>query len=155
MISQQAGMSQVGQSQEAMNKIVLAGTRLMYDPKTFDIFKAGITKPGPLDDVLATQAAGLIKMLDDRAQGKLPRAAIAPAATMLLIEMARFMTQAGLADPQEADIKSAIEKLMKIILRLYPPGKQAATPATQPAAPMPAQAAPQPQRPAPSGIMGA
>ena len=150
----QAGMEQASQSQENLNKIVLAGTRLMYDPKTFEIFEAGITKDGAIDDVLATQAAGLIKMLDDRAQGKLPRAAIAPAAVMLLIEMARFMTQAGLADPQEAGIKSAIEKLMKIILRLYPPGKQG--PQTE--TPMQGQVMPQQepqQQPAPAGIMGA
>lgn len=140
---------------QAVNQIVMAGMRLMYDPKTLHIFKAGITREGPLDDVLAMQAAGLIKMIDDRAKGKLPRGSIAEAATLLLIEMAKFMTQAGLADPKEDDIRSAIEKLMKIILRLYPSGQQSGAPT--PPSPQPGAMPPQqpPQQGAPADIMGA
>lgn len=113
-----------GKDQEAMSRVVLAGMKLMYDPKTFEIFKSGLAKDQPIDDKLATQAAGLMQMMDDRAKGGIPRQVIAPAATMLLIEMARFMEESGMQGPTEDELKSAITKLLKIVLRVFGAGRQ-------------------------------
>lgn len=133
---------------DPLSRVVMAGQRLLYDPKTFPILKQGITKQAPTDDILATETAGLVKLLDERSQGQIPKNLIAPAAMLLLFEIAKFMTQVGLAKPDEAMIKSAVKKCMHLLAKLY--GGQKAPPG--PAAP--AQAAPTPA-PAPAGLMEA
>lgn len=133
-MAQEQGPAVDTADQEALSKVILAGMKLMYDPKTFPIFKAGMSKPGAVDDKLATQAAGLMKMLVERSNN-MPRQVIAPAAAMLLVEMAKFMEEAGMQGPTEDELKSAIMKLLKIILRLFGTGGQAPQAEQAPAQP--------------------
>lgn len=128
-----------------LKRVVLAGTKLMYDPKTFPIFKQGLEQDQPLPQKLATQAAGLIKMLDERAKPKIPRKIVVPAAVALLVEMASFMKQAGMIDEvSEDDLGAAIEALIRMVMMTFG-GQQQEQPAEQP----PEQ--PQPEQPAPMG----
>ncbi len=127
---------------QAFEKVVLAGMKLMYDKKTFDIFKRGMMRQDrPLPQRLAAEAAGLMQMLMEKSGGKIPPQVIAPAAAMLLMEMGKFMKESGLGDPKEEDVRQAIALLMKLLDQLFGKGKQEAP------APAPQQVvtAPQPQ----------
>ncbi|MFA7269947.1 MAG: hypothetical protein WC073_11430 [Sterolibacterium sp.] len=112
--------STVNQDQAEAEKIVLAGMKIMYDKNVFPKFIAGF-KQGDisLSDMLASQAAGLIKIIDDQSKGSIPKKIIVPAATMLMIEMVDFLTKAKMAKPTKQDISDALKKLTMIILKVY------------------------------------
>jgi len=153
------------QTKEAIRRVFLSGMRLMFDPKTFKSFRAGVTRKAPLDDILAVETAGLMSMLYDRSKKTIPLEIIPKAATMLLGEMGKFITQAGIAEVDDRTGKSAIVKLMAILKKMY--GKRAAQQpeqAPQQGVPPPEQAPqqgmppeqsmPQPV-PQPAGLIGA
>lgn len=146
------------QDMQAFEKVVLAGMKIMYDKTTFPIFKSGMMKKTPLPQRLATEAAGLMKMLMDKSKNSIPKQIIAPAAAMLLMEMGKFMTEAGIAKPKGDDIRQATMMMLKMLQSLYAkkPGQAAPAAPPQGAAqpPMPPQGA-APQQPAPAGLIGA
>lgn len=112
---------QLQKDNDALQRVILAGMRMLYDPKTFPMFKQGISTKQPLANILALQTAGLIKLLDKKANHQIPKQVIAPAAVMLLAEIARFMNEAGLVKPTEDDVKDGIQKMLKIIMAIYSP----------------------------------
>jgi hypothetical protein len=136
---------------EALNKIIMAGQRLLYDPKTFPIFKEGISAKQPLSNILAIQTAGLIKMIDKKAGGKLPKHVVVPAAVTLLAEIAKFMNDAGLAEPTEEEVKLGLKKMLDIVGEIYSPAIQSQPGAEPGQADAPAEAAP-PEGIPPSGM---
>lgn len=120
------------QDKIAIRRVVLAGMQVMYDKTTFQIFKAGMMKKEPLPDKLATQAAGLMKSLQDKANGRIPRPILVPAAMMLVLEIAKFMEEVGLVKPTQDDIKAAYVKLIQVMKAAFPNVKPRMTPgATQ------------------------
>lgn len=140
---------QLQKDNDALQRVILAGMRMLYDPKTFPMFKQGITAKQPLANILALQTAGLIKLLEKKANNQIPKQVIAPAAVMLLAEIAKFMNEAGLVKPTEQDVKDGIQKMLKIIMAIYSPVAP-----TQPAQAAPAQpAAPVSPPPAPAGLI--
>lgn len=131
--------------QLAIRKVVMAGMKVMYDPKTFPEFKQGMLKQMPMPQKLATEAAGLMKLLQDKAQGAIPRQILLPAASMLLLEIAKFMSDAGFGKPTPQDIKAAGQVLLQLMPKAFPkppvdgqPAAPAVAPA-QPQAPPPAR----------------
>lgn len=128
--------------QLATRRVVLAGMKLMYDVKTFPTFKQGMMKKMPMPDKLATEAAGLVKMLQDKANGSIPRQVLIPAASMLMLEIAKFMEDVGLAKPTPEEIKQAYAKLVPLMAKAFPnvpPRSAPATPASAPPAAPPMQ----------------
>ena len=135
-------MEMPAKDMEAFERVVLAGMKIMYDKSTFQIFQAGMMKEGvPLPQRLATEAAGLMKMLMDKSGGKIPPQIIVPAATMLMMEMGKFMTEAGLAQPTSEEMREAAGILLKLLEALFVKGAQQA----------PAQAAATPAAPQAGG----
>lgn len=123
-------------------KVVLAGMRLMYNEKTFAIFQRGLTRTDrPVPQRLAAESAGLMKMLYDKSNATMPKQIIAPAAAMLLMEMGKFMTEAGIEQVTSEQVREATALLMNALKAMFAgQGKQ-----EQPAQ----NAAPQ----APGGLM--
>lgn len=136
---------------EIFQRIVLAGMKLMFSEKTFPMLKAGLTKADvPLPQRLAMETAGLFKMLMEKSSNKIPIQLIAPAGAMLLMEMAKFAADGGIAKPTQKDIAEASGLLLKMLHKMYASGQQQAPAAPQQQAPA-APAQPQPMPPA--GIM--
>lgn len=139
--------------QIATKRVVLAGQKLMYDAKTFPIFRAGMMKQMPMPQKLATEAAGLVKTLQDKANGAIPRQVLIPAATMLILEIAKFMKDAKIGDPTPQDIQAAYQLLVPIMAKAFPRVEPRIAPgaAQSPAgSPTPRAAA----APPPRGIIG-
>jgi hypothetical protein len=130
------------QNSDAMQRVVLAGMRLMYDQKIFPVFAQAL-KADPSPQGIARQAAGLVKMLQDKADGKIPRNVLIPAGMMLLFEMINFMVQAKAIDrPDDATMKAAMTTLVKLLVQVFagapaapPQGGPQAVPQAAPAAP--------------------
>lgn len=123
--------------QLATRKVVMAGKTIMYNAKTFPIFKQGMLKAMPMPQKLATEMVALMKLLQDKAKGAIPRQVLIPAASILMLEMAKFMDEAGFGQPTPQDIAAAapiLEQLMKRAFPFRPPIAPTAAP-TQPPAP--------------------
>lgn len=133
-----------------VEKTTLAGMKIMYDKEAFKQLRTGLTREGvEIPKRLATETAGLMKLLMDKSGGKMPRQIIIPVARRLLLDMALFMFEAGIAKPSGEDISQADAMLIELIKKVFPAnGGQA-----QPQAPQQAQPAPQqmPPQPAPQG----
>ncbi len=124
------------QNVRAFEKVVTAGMKLMYDENTFEIFKRWLMrKDRPVPQRLAAEAAGLMKMLFEKSNGTMPQEVIAPAAAMLLMEMGKFVTEAGIEQVTSAQVKEGTALLMNALKTMFGGGQ----PAAQPAAPQPAQ----------------
>lgn len=140
------------QDKSAIQRIVTAGKRLMFDPKTFPMLKAGMTRNMPMPQKLATNAAGLMKILQDKAKGSIPRKFLIPAASMLMLEIGKFIEDAKLGNPTAEDMKAAFAVLVQTMRQVFPQGQQA--PNGAPAAPTaPAVPNAAPAAPAQSGLI--
>ena len=139
---------------ENFQKIVLAGMKLLYDKKVFERTKAGMLRKNvPLPQRLAIETAGLMKVLMDKSQGKIPAPLIAPAASMLLMEMGKFMAEAGIEEPTPDQIREGTKILMELLKKLFAPKQAGAQPAAPPQQAAPAQPAPVTAPAQPAGIM--
>lgn len=144
-------MSPNPQDADALHRVVLAGMKLMYAPQVFPMFKQALEAGGPLPQVLASQATGLMKILMDKANGSIPKQVVIPAGAMLLAEMADFMRKAKLANPSEKDMQEAVQILVRALVQQFAGGQRApgsaptpGNPAAAAAPPGGAPAAPQP-----------
>lgn len=136
-------------------KVVLAGMTIMFDEKTFAIFKNGFVRADrPVPQRLAAESAGLVKMLEDRTKEKqqkdgkpvtgIPKQIIAPAAAMLLMEMGKFMTEAGIEQVTSEHVREATSLLMNALKAMFAGGQGKPEQPAQNAAP---------PAPAPGGLM--
>lgn len=130
---------------DALQRVVLAGMKVMYDQKIFQTFQQALAAQGPVPQKLAAQAVGLLKILMDKSGGTIPKNVLVPAATMLMFEMGDFMVKAGLGQPTKQDMADAVKLVIQMVLKLYA-GPQQGAPQGQPEQPQPAQ---------PQGMMGA
>lgn len=105
---------------EDFQKVVMAGMKIMYGKETFNIFASGMRKKDiPLPKRLAMESAGLMKMLFEKSGGKIPPQIIAPAAAMLLMEMGKFMKEAGVESPSSDQMREATGLLMGLLKQLF------------------------------------
>ena len=105
--------------QGQLEKIVMAGQRVMYDPTTRDYFINGLKKQGNPVDVIAEEIVGLMKMLDDKAKGAIPKGIIIPAAIALMIEAAHFASEAKLFNMDRAQLSECSKKIIIVLLKIY------------------------------------
>jgi hypothetical protein len=133
-------MSPNPQDADALHRVVLAGMKLMYAPQVFPMFKQALEAGGPLPQVLAAQAAGLMKILMDKANGSIPKQVVIPAGAMLLAEMADFMRKAKLASPSEQDMQAAVKLLVNLLVKVFAGGQSAPGAAPAPGNPVAAPA---------------
>lgn len=101
-------------------KVVLAAMKLMYDDKGFNLFKSGLSAQAPMANKLAGEAAGLIKIVNDKANGGIPRQVLIPAAIMLALDIAGFIEQTGAGHPTPQDVDAAAKMIPGLILKAIP-----------------------------------
>lgn len=104
---------------EALERVVLAGTKVMYDPKVFPTFAEALKGGGPLPQVMATQAVGLLKILMDKSRGAIPKNVLIPAAVALMVEMGDFIVKAGLGKPTQGDMQNAIKLVVGMVAKVF------------------------------------
>lgn len=122
----------------AARKVVMGCSKILFDKSTHDYLVAGLKADQPMPVKLASQVVGVMKLFASRAQGEIPRQVLLPAGAMLILEVAKFIKEAGFGEPTGKDIAEAGPLLEKLLLKAFPPpggGGQPAAP--QPAAPQP------------------
>jgi len=136
---------------KAAQKVVLGCMKILFDKSTFQYLKSGLSSDKPMPEKLASETAGVMKLFAGRVQGEIPRQVLLPAGTMLLLEMAKFISEAGLGEPTGDDIKAAAPLLVQYLKKAFPAGGSGAPAAPAQAGP---QAAPVPPAPAAPGMIG-
>lgn len=106
------------QTMQDVEKIVLAGMKLMYAPQTRQMMNSVVNSEGPLPEGLSSNIIGLVQILWEKSNGTLPPEAIGPATMILVYEMASFIRDAGKeVDPEEVDI--AAQMAMQMLKELF------------------------------------
>lgn len=126
------------QETEILQRVVMAGMKIMFAPQTFPMLKSGIEKEQPMPQKLAENAVGLLKILQDKAGGNIPRQLLIPAAAMLMLEIGKTMHDLKMPEPTAEDVKAAYSLLAQMVAKEFPrngaPTQQPPQPAAQPAA---------------------
>lgn len=159
------------EQQDAVQRIVAAGMKLMYSPGMRDELRKAVSSPDPTPKVLSENVVGLLLTMDQKAgKGGLPAPALMPAAVELLGEAGDAMVQAGRAVTQE-DFKTSIQmtfvlmskkmgmndaQIMDTANKALPPEEQVGggAPPDGPAADAAAQEPPPQAPPTPAGGAG-
>jgi hypothetical protein len=89
------------QIQDAVDRVVAAGRKIMFAPAMRDELKAEINRPVPVPQKLAEGVVGLMLMLDGKSKGGIPMEALFPATIELLGEASEAMAAAGQPVDQE------------------------------------------------------
>ena len=113
------------QSQEAYDRVVAAGMKVLYeDPthaKIMQMLKAGSDSP---EQTLAQVVVLIVSQLDAKAGGKIPRNVIIPAASELIALVAELAQKAGFFQVDDKMIQRALAIAMKQFMQKYGGGKQ-------------------------------
>lgn len=120
----------------AARKVVMGCSKILFDAKTHQHLVAGLKADQPMPVKLASNVVGVMKLFAGRVQGEIPRQVLLPAGAMLIMEVAKFIKEAGLGEPTGKDIAEAGPILEKLLLKAFPAKGAAPAPAApQPAAP--------------------
>jgi hypothetical protein len=105
------------QLQSAVERLVLAGTKVMFSPQTHELALSQIQDAKDPARGAATGVAALMSQLVSRTKGALPQPAIPPAANILLMEALAFMDESGQVDLTADMIASATEDLTAYLMQ--------------------------------------
>jgi hypothetical protein len=83
------------ETKKAFTQIVKAGQTIMYSPETREEIMSFLATDAPVEERLGSGIANLVIMIDNKANGALPKEAMIPAATVLLFDAADILRQSG------------------------------------------------------------
>lgn len=93
--SVQEQMHLTPQQAQQLERIVLAGRKVMFSAESHHLMAEQMDGPGPIAEKLGQGAAGLMGLLMQESKGSIPPNLIIPAGLILLAHAADFMRQAG------------------------------------------------------------
>ena len=79
----------------AFDRVVLAGQKILYGKETQDMIDEFLNQNAPLEEKLGAGVANIVVMIDNKANGAIPKEILVPAGTVLLFDAADFLTQSG------------------------------------------------------------
>ena len=106
------------QQKPQLQRIVVAGMKVMFDQQSHHLMLDALNGPGPLPQKLGQGIAGLMGMLVQESKNSLPPDLIIPAALVLLAHAADFMNKSGMTISNQ-DIGAAIDVCVSTILQAY------------------------------------
>ena len=111
-----AGMHLTGNQGAQLDKIVLAGQRVMFDAKTHKMFLEQLDGPGTTAQKLGQGVAGLMGLLWQESRQSLPPELLIPAGMCLVAVAADFLRKGGM-DVSDEDVAGGIEALVTALLQ--------------------------------------
>ncbi len=111
-----AGMHLTGNQGAQLDKIVLAGRRVMFDAKTHHLFLGQLDGPGTIGQKLGQGVAGLMGLLWQESKQSLPPQLLIPAGMVLVSVAADFLKKGGM-DVTDQDVAAGIEALVTALLQ--------------------------------------
>lgn len=102
--------------QNAFDRVIAAGMKLMYDKKTNKLMMQGLdTKP--IAQLLGEGTVGLMGILSEQSNGTIPPEVIIPAGMYLIAEAADFYEKSGVLSVSNSDIAEAIQIYIYLIIQ--------------------------------------
>jgi hypothetical protein len=117
--AEQAAQSKIpAQFQNAFQRIVTAGLKVMYSPQTHEMMVQEMNKPQPIEASAAEGVAKLMGILWHEGKGTLPMQAMIPAAVVLLCEGLDFAEKAGKAKVTPQILAEATKQCMSDLMQI-------------------------------------
>lgn len=105
--------------QEAYDRVVLAGMKVMFDKATHSKVMKAIEGEGPLSKRLGVGIAGLMATLFKQSNNTIPPQVLIPAGTNLLMQAADFLKRTGTEPVSNQDIGEAMQVMINTILDMF------------------------------------
>lgn len=81
--------------EDAFRRVVLAGKKILYGKESQGFIDEFMATEAPIEEKLGTGIANLVILIDNKAQGNIPKDVMIPAGTLLLFDAADFLRQSG------------------------------------------------------------
>jgi hypothetical protein len=81
--------------EDAFKRVVLAGKKILYGKETQGMVQEFMATDAPIEEKLGTGIANVLVMMDNQAQGNIPKDVMIPAGTVLLFDAADYLRQSG------------------------------------------------------------
>ena len=108
-------MHLTGNQKAQLERIVLAGQKVMFSEKSHRLMLEQLDGPGPIAQKIGQGVAGLIALLRQESRGSLPPELLILAWMILCAVVAQFLREAG-QDVSDQDIGVAIETMTNALL---------------------------------------
>lgn len=105
--------------QEAYERVVIAGMKVMFSKDTHRIMLKEMQKEGPMADRLGKGVAGLMLLLFKESNQTMPPQVIIPAGIELMMQAVDFMRKTGMDKITNKDIGGAMQVLMNTIFEKF------------------------------------
>jgi hypothetical protein len=113
----EAKLALPGPLKEQLDKIVVAGLKIMFDEKTHQLMLTELDKPGPIEQRLAEGITGLVALLFEQSQRSIPPQLLIPAGLMLLAYAVQFLEKSG-EEVTPKQFAAALKLMIEAILRM-------------------------------------
>ena len=107
------------QLQEAYERVVLAGMKVMFSKETNKLLLDELDGEGDTAEKLGRGIAGLMLMLFKESNQTMPPAVIIPAGMELMMQAVDFVRRAGLAEVTNKDIGDAMEIFIGTVISQF------------------------------------
>lgn len=104
---------------DAYKRVIVAGMKVMFDPKTHQLMLKQLQEPGPIGQKLGQGIAGLMLLLFQQSNKTMPPQILIPAGLELLMQAVYFLRKSKLAMPNNADIGEATQVMVDTIMQKF------------------------------------
>lgn len=105
--------------QEAYERVVVAGMKMMFSKETNKYMLKQIEGPGSMAEKLGNGIAELMIALFLESNKTMPPQVIIPAGTELLVQAADFINKSELAEVTNKDVGDGIQLMMSLVFRQF------------------------------------
>ena len=105
--------------QEAYDRVVLAGMKVMFSKESNQLLMQEIQDEGPVPQRLGQGVAGLMLLLFKESNETIPPQVIIPAGTELMMQVVDFLKKAELIKVSDQDVGAAMEVMISAILQAF------------------------------------
>lgn len=117
--------------QQALERIVVAGMKVMFDKQTHQMMLTELDAPGDMVTKLAEAATRLMILLYKHSNGTMPGDLIIPAGGVLMAKACEFLNHTG-DTVTEDQFRQALTAMTKLIIKVASAPGQGATSSAQP-----------------------
>jgi hypothetical protein len=103
--------------QEAYERTVIAGMKVMFSKESHQFMLKEIQKPGDMGDKLGQSVAGLMLMLFKESNQSMPPQVIIPAGLELLMQAADFLKNTNMGKPTNEELGRAMQVMINMIMQ--------------------------------------
>lgn len=105
--------------QEAYDKVVIAGMKVMFDKATHQLAMKAIEGDGPVGERVGKGVAGLIATLYRKSNNTIPPQVIVPATVNLTMQACDFLQKTGQDKISNKEIGDAVNTAVRVVLTMF------------------------------------